>query len=263
MVSVGSLLILSLLASRKNNQVANYLLSGLVVLFCYYALIKILSNTSEILDYPDLIRTYRPLFILACSIIYLYCKALTTHNFKFVIKDTWHLVPFLVYALVMIPFFVSDEATKIASLSQQPFTFVWFIERGFWLVIFVFYSAVSFRVLKNHKQKIKDIFSTIEHVKLNWLRNLLILFFTIWMLALVRFLTAYGKVGYENKLAVPILMCLIIFLIAIYALRQPEIFDNRWDNYFNDEDFAKNNNISGQQQKYKADPHHKCNTPIG
>ncbi|MCP3667171.1 MAG: helix-turn-helix transcriptional regulator [Gammaproteobacteria bacterium] len=56
------------------------------------------------------------------------------------------------------------------------------------------------------------------------------MFGVIWLAALLRFLTAYGEVGYENKIAVPILMCLNILLIAIYALRQPEIFSNRWDN---------------------------------
>ena len=55
-------------------------------------------------------------------------------------------------------------------------------------------------------------------------------FGVIWVTALVRFLTAGGKVGYENKFLVPILLCLIIFIIGWYALRQPEIFSDRWDN---------------------------------
>jgi len=230
MISLGALLVFSLLTSRQNNKTANFLLSGLIVLFGYYALVKILSNTSGILDYPHLIRTYRPLFILGCSVIYFYCKALTTQDFRFSTRDGLHLIPFGGYMLVMLPFFFSDATIKIESLSWQPFTLSWVMERSFWVVVFIFYLGSSLRVINQHQQQIKDNFSNLEKVRLNWLRNLLLMFGVIWLAALLRFLTAYGEVGYENKIAVPILMCLNIFLIAGYALRQPEIFSNRWDN---------------------------------
>jgi len=225
----GTLLVLSLLASRHSYKTANYLLSGLIVLFTYYALIKILSNTNEIIQFPHLIRTYRPVFILACVAVFFYCKALTTPGFKFTYRDSIHLIPFGMYTLVTLPFFLSDPATKIASLSSQPFTVSWVIERGFFVVVFVFYFGSSYKIILHHQRRIKDIFSNLEKVKLDWLRNLLLAFGVIWMVALLRFLTAYGEVGYENKFAVPILLCLTVYLIGWYALRQPEIFGDHWD----------------------------------
>ncbi len=233
MISLGTLLVFSLLTYRHTNKTANYLLSSLIVLFCYYALVKVLSNTSGILDYPHLIRTYRPLFILGCIGIYFYCKALTTQGFRFTTRDSLHLFPFGIYTLAMLPFFFSNSTAKIESLSWQPFTLLWAIERSFWLIVFIFYLSASFKVIKHHQQQIKDTFSTVEKVRLNWLRNLLLMFGVIWVTALLRFLTTYGEVGYENKVAVPILLCVVIFLIAGYALRQPEIFSNRWDNSIN------------------------------
>ncbi len=234
MISLGTVLVFSLLTSRQNNKTANYLLSGLIVLFCYYAFVKVLSNTSGIIDYPHLIRTYRPLFILGCVGIYFYSKALTTQGFKFTAQESLHLIPFGIYTLIMLPFFFSDSTTKIESLSWQPFTIIWAIERIFWVVVFLFYFRASFRVIKHHQKRIKDRFSNLEKVKLNWLRNLLIMFMVVWFAALLRFLTAYGKVGYENKIIVPFLLCLIIFVIAGYALRQPDIFSDRWDNAINE-----------------------------
>jgi len=233
----GSLLVFSLLTSKHSNKTANYLLSGLIALFSYYALVKILSNTNEILNYPHLIRTYRPIFVLACPAIYFYCKALTTPDFRFTYIDSLHVVPFGMYTLIMLPFFFSDPATKVASLSLQPFTLSWMIERGFWVIIFLFYFGFSFRTIHYHQQHIKDIFSNLEKVKLDWLRNLLLVFGIIWTMALLRFLTAYGKVGYENKFMVPILLCLTIFLIGWYALRQPEIFSDRWDRLIRENDW--------------------------
>jgi len=228
-ITQGTILVFALLSSKNTYKTANYLLSGLIILFSYYALIKILSNTSEIYNYPHLIRTYRPVFILVCPLIYFYCKAQTNPGFKFTYMDSLHFIPFGIYTLILLPFFFSDPATKIASLSLQPFTLPWVIERSFWVIIFFFYFAWSYKTIYNHQQHIKDIFSNLEKIKLDWLKNLLLAFGVIWVTALVRFLTAGGKVGYENKFLVPILLCLIIFIIGWYALRQPEIFSDRWD----------------------------------
>jgi len=111
-VTQGTILVFALLTSKHSNKTANYLLSGLIVLFSYYALVKTLSNTNEILHYPHLIRTYRPIFILACSVIFFYCKALTFPGFRFTYLDSLHLIPFGIYTLVMLPFFFSDSAIK-------------------------------------------------------------------------------------------------------------------------------------------------------
>ncbi len=258
----GTLLVFALLTSKHIDKTANYLLSVLIVLFSYYALVKILSNTNEILSYPHLIRTYRPIFILVCSVIYFYCKALTTPGFTFTYKDGLHLVPFGVYTLIMLPFFFSEPAIKIASLSLQPFTLSWVIERSFFVMVFFFYVGFSYRTIRNHQQHIQDIFSNLERVKLDWLRNLLLAFGAIWVTALLRFLTAYGKVGYENKFLVPLLLCLTIFLIGWYALRQPEIFSDRWDKLMRENDrnsihlVSMENNLQEQPDRFKQRP--KC-----
>ncbi len=249
----GSLLVFSLLISKHSNKTANYLLSGLIILFSYYALVKILSNTNGILNYPHLIRTYRPIFILACPVIYFYCKALTTPDFRLTYKDSSHLIPFGMYTLIMLPFFSSDPVTKVASLSLQPFTLSWIVERGFWVVIFFFYFGFSLRTIHHHQQHVKDIFSNLEKVKLDWLRNLLLAFGIIWVIALLRFLTAYGKVGYENKFMVPFFLCLTIFLIGWYALRQPEIFSDRWDRLIS-ENGSKSMTLVSMKQKYQEQP---------
>jgi len=228
-ITLSTLLVFALLTSKHSNKTANYLLSSLIVLFSYYALVKILSNSNGILHYPYLIRTYRPVFILACAMIYFYCKALTVPGFKFTCLDSLHLMPFGLYTLVMLPFFFSDSATKIASLSSQPFTMPWVIERSFWVIVFLSYLGFSYRIIHRHQQNIKDLFSNIEKIKLDWLKKLLLAFGVIWLTALFRFLTTHGNVGYENKLIVPLLLCLTIFLIGWYALRQPEIFSDRWD----------------------------------
>jgi len=160
----------------------------------------------------------------------------------------------------MMPFFFSDPTTKIASLSSQPFTMSWVIERSFWVIVFFFYFGSSYRIINQHQQRIKDVFSNLEKIKLDWLKNLLLVFGVIWLTALTRFLMAYGKVGYENKLIVPILLCLTIFIIGGYALRQPELFSDRWDTFLRENDRksvkvdSMGENLQGQPAKVKQGP---------
>jgi len=147
----------------------------------------------------------------------------------------------------MLPFFFSDPATKIASLSLQPFTLSWVIERSFFVIVFFFYFGLSYSTVHRHQRHIKDVFSNLEKVKLDWLRNLLLAFGVIWVTALLRFLSAHGKVGYENKFLVPIFLCLTIFLIGWYALRQPEIFSDRWDKLIRENDLKSMTLISTEK----------------
>ena len=137
------------------------------------------------------------------------------------------------------------------------------IERGIWVTVFFFYFGFSYWTIQHHQQHIKDIFSNLEKVKLNWLRNLLLAFGVIWVTALLRFLTAHGKVGYENKFIVPFLLCLIIFLIGWYALRHPEIFSDRWDKLIGENDRksvtldSKGKNRQEEPAGFKQPPKYK------
>ena len=98
------------------------------------------------------------------------------------------------------------------------------LELVFYNVAFFFYFGLSYRTVHRHQRHIKDVFSNLEKIKLDWLRNLLLMFGVVWVTALLRFLTSFTSVGYEIKLLTPLLLCLTIYLIGWYALRQPEIF---------------------------------------
>ncbi|MCP4401138.1 MAG: helix-turn-helix transcriptional regulator [bacterium] len=223
-ITQGTLLVFALLSSKQSNKTANYLLSGLIVLFSYYTLVKILCNTDKILHYPHFIRTYPPVFVLACAVVYFYSKALLTPGFRFTCKECLHLVPFGMYTLLLLPFYFSDPATKIAYLSPQTITLSWVLDLMFYNIACFFYFGLSYRTVRRHQRHIKDVFSNLEKVKLDWLRNLLLAFGMIWVTALLRMLTSFTGVGYEITFLTPLLLCLTIYLIGWYALRQPEIF---------------------------------------
>lgn len=208
-ITQSTLLIAALLSSKQSNKTANYLLSGIIALFSYYTLIKILCGTELILQYPYFIQTYRPLPFLVWAAFYFYTKAMTDPSFRFQRKDSLHLLPFGLYTLFSLSFFVTDEATQLQIVLLSALLF--------------FYLILSYRILRDHQQRIKDVFSNLEQVKLDWLKYLLAAFGIIWATAFINGLA--GIVDYKAVFVLPpILLCLTIYAIGFYALRQPEIF---------------------------------------
>jgi AraC-like DNA-binding protein len=80
--------------------------------------------------------------------------------------------------------------------------------------------GASLVILFQHKKNIRDQFSALEKINLDWLRFFLILFLTFWLLAI-----GFGKFMHlENWDSIWTASTLIIFLIGNYGFMQPQIF---------------------------------------
>jgi len=223
-IAQSTLLIGALLTSRHGNRSANYLLSGIIALFSYYTLVKILCGTELIHDYPHFIQTYMPLPFLIWAALYFYVKAMTDPSFRFQARDSVHLLPFGLYIVLSLPFFLSDGTTKLHLHSAAP-PYLMRLKIALQGAMLLVYLILSYRVLRRHQQHIQDLFSNLEHVKLDWLKFLLIAFGVIWASAFAKSLTG---IHYVADFAIPpILLCLAIYAIGFYALKQPEIFTDR------------------------------------
>jgi len=92
-------------------------------------------------------------------------------------------------------------------------------------MLLLFYIAQSYRILLAHKMHIQDIFSDIEKKKLDWLNFFLIAFGTIWSAAFINSVLGIQYTG--NFVIPPLLLCLTIYCIGFFALKQPEIFNKQ------------------------------------
>ena len=137
----------------------------------YYVLIKILCRTELILHFT---QTYRPIPFIVWPALYFYIKIMTNPSLRFHLKDSIHLLPFGLYVLFLFPFFLSDASVKLQSAtSPVPFHYILAV------LLQIFYVTLSHRILCKHRQRIKNMFSNLEKVKLDWLKNLMIAFVTI------------------------------------------------------------------------------------
>jgi len=171
----STLLIGALLSNKNSNRVANFLLVGIIALFSYYMLIKILCGTNLIFNYPHFAQTYRPLPFLIWTLFYFYIKAMTNPNFRFQLKDSIHLIPFLLYTLFLLSFFLSNASVKIKAAST-PLPTHYILAVVLQTILLLSYLIQSYRILRGHRRHIKDLLANIEKEKLNWLKYLLTVF---------------------------------------------------------------------------------------
>ena len=220
-LSQGTLLVGAILTAKNSNKTANRLLSVIIGLFSYYTLIKILCSIELIRDYPHFTQTYRPIPFLVWVALYFYTKAMANPTFRFQRKDFVHLIPFGLYCLFLLPYFLADETSKLQTISAPVPTsyLIAVVSQTALLLIYLIFSA---KVLREHQQRIKNIFSNLEKVKLDWLKHLLIAFGIIWSVA---FIKAFFLAPHITDFIVPpIALCITIYAIGFYALKQPMIF---------------------------------------
>ncbi|MCP3875694.1 MAG: helix-turn-helix transcriptional regulator [Desulfobacteraceae bacterium] len=186
-------------------------------------LIKILCGTDLIFHYLHFAQTYRPLPFLIWALLYFYIKAMTNPDFRFQLKDSIHLIPFLLYTLLLLPFFLSGPSVKIEAAST-PLPPHYFFAVLLQTTLLFFYLIQSHKILRDHRRRIQEIFANTEKVKLVWLEYLLAAFGIIWLVAFIIFLSG---IRYKTDFVIPpALLCLAIYGIGFYALKQPEIFKN-------------------------------------
>lgn len=171
----STLIIVALLTSKKRNTTANYLLCGIIALFSYYALIKILCSTELINNYPNFTQSYRPLPFLIWFLLYYYTRVMTTPEFSFQVKDSVHLVPTVLYTLYLTPYFLSNTTTKLQTISA-PIPLHYYLAVILQTALLFYYLKLSFNVLQVHEQRLKSNFSNLEKLKLAWLKYLLLAF---------------------------------------------------------------------------------------
>lgn len=258
----ASLLVAALTLKKKGSRLSNGLLSGIIALFSYYMLIKVLCGTDLILDYPHLAQTYRPLPFLIWPAFYFYLKSMIDPRFHFQIKDCMHLIPFTLYTFYLLPFFLASEEVKLQSVSI-PLSGNYFFVVVLQTILLLFYIVQSYRILRSHQEHIQNLFSDIEKKKLSWLNFFLITFGIIWVAA---FIKAFLGISYTGDFAIPpILLCLTIYGIGYYALQQPEIFKDNHTEIKPDEKLtilrsAATSSGAGQALNMKSTPKYEYST---
>ncbi len=235
----GILLSLFLTANKKGNRKANLFLASLILVYSIDIGLETLYSSPKIVAYPHLIGSNDALFFLYGPLLYLYAYFLSSPHKISGKKWLLHFLPFLLIVVFYIPaLFMQSAEFKLSSEGLRPpqssvaelnslidaeFRGRIELASGFHELIYI---GLTLFLLRRHASRIKDSFSSLDRINLNWLRNLTLATGVIVTVdILLYFFVASDHLAFGNAVNLILLLCAaLIYAIGYMGLMQPAIF---------------------------------------
>lgn len=233
----GILLSVFLLANKKGNRAANFFLACLVFLFSIDIGLETLYASPNVENYSFLIGINDALFFHYGPLLYFYAYYLTSPQTVPIKRLIPHFLPVVLVLLAYVPLlFLQNTEFKLMSegvlpiAESEPSFFLKYDVRG-WIALAsglhqLVYFGLTILLIKKHQQAIKDTFSDIEEINLNWLKILTLAIGAIVAIDVsLFFFVKFGAIEFSNAvLFISVLVALLIYVVGYFGLMQPTIF---------------------------------------
>ena len=224
--SVNAWVIAILISGKKNKSISDYVLIAWVINFAFHFAIPFLIER-QVLLHESLWGFLMGIFIVAhAPLIFLYTKSLTDPEFKFDLKNFWHLGLILIYIAAFIPYLsLSSEERMELVLQKQDLSFHMFLPMLTLLMLRVYFLIRTILLLMKHQYSIKQSFSYDKKINLAWLKRIAYGFFALILLSFI----CYGLVSAQlitifwMDYTLILGNMLLFFYIAYSGYKQPAI----------------------------------------
>lgn len=234
----GFLLALFLFVNKSGNTKANVFLALLVLLYSLDIGLETLYASPQIANYSYLIGLNDAFFFLYGPLLYLYAYFLTSLQAVSIRQIFVHFLPFIFIVIAYTPMlYLQSSEFKLVSEGILPLSTIF--EPDFFLTADIrsyvelasgfhqlIYFALTLFLLKRHANTIKETFSAIDRINLNWLRNLTLATGVIVAVDIFLYFAVKSEfMAFGNAvLTISILCAGLIYGIGYLGLRQPMIF---------------------------------------
>lgn len=227
---INALVLSLLLLLNKKNHHAKLYMIGLVLIVTFQAILNAFDNRDFFLAWPHLSKISWLIPSLFGPLIYLFTRKLCTERPAFKAKDLLHFIPFAVYLVLLLPWYLQSADKKIAYLAdfelarQDDFGFI----NQLSILIILIYLVATLMFLNRFRRKIEETYSEISQKRVEWMST-----FVYAVLAILVF-SAIGFYGRKWQIPVLhtlyhlnyVLVVLLVYWIGYKALLQPVIFDS-------------------------------------
>jgi AraC-like DNA-binding protein len=212
---LGFLLILH---PRKVNVLANIYL-GIFSVTVGLAMLEIpLFYQKFYLKHPNLYEWIGIIRFLTAPALYISILYFTSFQKTFEKKNLWHFLPFILFLIFRLPFFITGKNIEFSPAVGKV---VFFILQMTLPVQTLMYWGLSFIKLQKHSKQIDQISATTEEINLDWLKY--------FLLVLLLIMAAwFNLVFFDLKQIIPftpLLYLSAMFFLAYFSLQQKEVFD--------------------------------------
>lgn len=226
---INALVLSFLLLTNHKNHLAKLFMVGLVLIVTFQAILNAFDTRDFFLAYPHLSKISWLIPSLFGPLVYLFTVKLCSHPSVFRKTDWLHFIPFIIYLIILLPWYVQSAEVKRSYLSdfelasQDDFGFL----NQFSLLLILIYLVLTLRFLRQFRKDIKETFSEISQKRVEWMTTFSYAVLTVLIVSTLGF--------YGHKWNIPVLdaiyhynyflMVLLVYWIAYKALLQPIIFD--------------------------------------
>ena len=182
-------------------------------------------------QFPALAHLEDGLILVVGPLLYFYTLSMIYMDFSFRKYHALHLLPFILVTVIYQTYYhlqpVEDQKLIQTAITQQQLPVVFYVVISLIYLQVGAYLCYSFSEVHRYRAKIKDRFSSIDKINLDWLAFMLWFVLVVFLISVVyTFLPATGlRRVFEESIMVP--FCgIFIFTNAVVwkGLKQPEIF---------------------------------------
>ena len=215
-----------LITHKKGNRRNNILLSTIFILIAWNMGDLTLQMNGVVFKWEFLQHIDDGFFLLYGPIFYLYAQGVIFRDFKLSSGNLLHLIPYLLLTISLLSLrnFTPSTSEEIIK-NELPWQF-YLISALMYAHIFV-YLGLTYKSLWKYRKIIRNKYSQIDQINLDWLSFALNTFGLITFISLIQSFIALA----ENRsafIATVVLLLIFIFYfvnkVILKALRQPEIF---------------------------------------
>jgi AraC-like DNA-binding protein len=223
-----------ILGIKKGNKITNKIFAALIFSYSLIIFNTVFRQTRMYLIFPSLIGLIPHLYMVFGPMLYFYVKALTTPRFIFKKQYSIHFIPFILSFLFLTPFYFRTAESKINTYENLALhtSFAYHLLLVVRIIHLSIYLVLTFKLLKSHEKNIIETHSSLEKIKLDWIRYL-ILTLGLWLGAYLMFyifsLKDYGTIDpcSTKERFFTVWQTLLLFFIGYKGLVQPEIFSQQ------------------------------------
>ncbi len=222
----GLLLAFTLVFSKDGRKMSNRLLAAVLVLTTIVLAHVVLEERDAFFSYPYLFFVKAHVFFLLGPLFFFYVKSHINKEFKFAAKDLLHLIPFLIFFLVVLPLYLESKATfqemiiqranqsKILSTEDM-------VVQGILKSYYLFYLIISLTTIRKFFKSSSESNVVLHANKFEWIKRIILI--TIFI-ACISMITDFLQPSQFTKSFVPIANVALIVLMGYLGLKQTDIY---------------------------------------
>ena len=219
---VGIFLISHKKGSRRNNT-----LLGSIFLLIAWNMGDLTLQIYGVDLQRDFLRHIDDGFILLYGpIFYLYAQGVIYRDFRLSGMHLLHLIPYLVITIALLSFgaYMPGPSEEII---DNALPWQYYLISAIIYAHFFFYLGLSYRILRKYRSIIRNRYSQIDQINLDWLSFALGTFGLLTLVSLIHNFIALTENRYVFMASLILLLIFLFYFVnrvILKALRQPEIF---------------------------------------